>query len=59
MISYLYIVEHLWNEALAFEHNYQMKVYKDMRYHETDRAIALQRAHIAWCEIVYRTGGME
>lgn len=58
MKSYLYVVNHLPNSSLAFEHEYQLKIYKDMRYHEIDRAIALRRAHTAWCEIVRRAGGL-
>ena len=57
MISYLYIVEHLPNQALAFEHAAQMRRYK-FGPSPLDRAIALRRAHAAWCEIVWRSGGL-
>ncbi len=57
MICYLYIVSHLWNEALVFEHEAQMRRSRRAE-HELDRAIALRRAHTAWCEIVWRAGGL-
>jgi len=54
MISYLYIVEHLPNQALAFEHAAQMRRYK-LCEHELDRGVKaakMVRSFNAICDML-------